>query len=411
MSCRKVTRLGLGLAGLLVPASPAMGAALYSIEPEFSVRETYDDNVFRVNENRRDDFITSVGAGLALAARSPRLTTSAAYRLGAQFFAKGTEDQGQLTHDGSLALAHLATRRLTLRLGDSARFAETAEPDASLAMPPPVPPSGAGPTPTVPPLAVAPGAIPTRRVRRFDNTATGGFEYLLGAETSVAGTYSFALTDFDAPDLVDSRTHRASLSARRWVGLGDRVGASHGFSFFRFDRPGRKDRHSHDATVTWSHDFSETTAVDLSAGASFTERDTGGRFEPGVVGTAALAKQSGFARYSASYARSVTTSGGSGDVQTTDRVAFGVARELARWLTGEAGAAYSRNRAVGGTLGPTNTYSATASLGARVTRSLRASLGYVFERVEAPAGRTSFRRNQVTVGLALALPPLQPARF
>lgn len=393
---------------MLSPAGPAIAAAVYSLQPELFVRETYDDNVFRVNENRRDDFITTVGARLALTARSPRFAASADYRLGVDFFAKSTQDQGQMNHRGLLSTSYVATRRLTLRLGDEARFARTTVPDATVAAleapPAPVP----GPVAGEPPPAVEPGAIPTRRVRRFDNTAAAGFGYQYDAYTALDGEYLFRIARFDAADLVDMDTHRVRASVTRQVALHDRVGAAYTFSWIRFEEPVRNDHLVHEVMATWGHEFSPSLTGELGAGVVWT---TNGDTDLGVAARAALTKHAGLTRYSATYRGTFTTSGGTGVVHRSDSVALGVSRELSSRLTGQVGAAVSRSKPVEDSSGPTYTYSAAAGLVAQLTNLLRGGLTYSFERTDAPVAADSFHNNQVTVGLTLLLPALGTTGF
>jgi hypothetical protein len=385
-----------------------MAAALFSIGPELSVRETYDDNVDRVRDNRRDDFITSVGVGLTLRARSPRLTGAAGYGLGAEFFAKETEDQGQLTHTGSLSLGYQATRRLALSLGDNIRFSETAESDARLALPAPPPEPGPGPAPAEVPPAVRPGSIPTRRVRRLANTAVAGFTYLYDERTTVGGSYGFEVTRFDAPDLVDTDTHRGSVTATRQVARNDRVGVTYALSWSRFDDRDRGDRQFHDARLTWGHDFSQDISSSLSVGATWTDR---GNVGLGLVGDTTLTKRVGLTRYSLTYSGAFRTSEQTGEALRSDRAALGVARDFSRTLAGRAGAAYTRSEPLEDSAGVTHTYSATAGFGATLASWLRTDVDYSFERNDAPAGESSFRNNRVTVGLTVLFPPLEGSRF
>ncbi len=408
MWCRSVAGAALGVGVLLGPAPLAAAQPVYSLRPELSVRETYDDNVDRVAVNRRDDFITAIGAGVTFAARGRQLATSARYGVEAAFFAKGTEDQGQLMHEGAVSVAYQATRRLGLSLADSARLARTSEPDARLALPPPAPAPGPGPVPVeLPP--VGPGGIPTRRVRQFANTAAAALEYQLDAFTKLNGGYSLEIARFDAPDLVDTDTHRVSGGATRQIAHRDRLGVTYTFSLFQFDTPGLEDRQAHEAIARWEHDFAPSLTAELDLGGAFTERESG--FEGGAVGGAAATKRIGRTRYSASYHRTIATSGGTGEVLRSDRVAAGVVHEFAPWLMVQAGVAYARNEPIGGAAAATNSYSATASVMAQLTRSLRLVLGYSFERSEAPAGQTSFRDNQVTAGLTLLLPAVESASF
>lgn len=367
--------------------------------------ETYDDNVDRV-EDGRDDFETTVRLGLTLRARSPWLAGNANYSLDTAFFAKGTKEQGELTHNGSMSLTYLATPRLTLSVADSVRYAETSEIDARLAVPPPAPGAGDGPVPAEPPPAVEPGAPPTRRVRQLGNTAIATFDYRYSALTRAGAAYEYSVVRYGDPELIDSDTHRVSLRSTQQVTLSDQVGLAYEFAFFQFDRPGAEDRQAHSASVLWNRALSEWTTADLALGATLTERETGSRFaSPAVTGRIAFARLAERVRYTASYARSVTTSGGEAGVQRRDIVAAGVAGQLTARLEAEAGAAYTRGRDVDGAPGIRETYSATIGLTRRIAKSVRGFLAYTFERSEAPPGATSFRQNRITIGAAVTLGP------
>jgi uncharacterized protein (PEP-CTERM system associated) len=87
--------------------------------PTVAVVEEYNDNIFLNNQDRKSDFITTVAPGLQLTLGAPDYRLSAAYRIGALFYANesqlnesgGRED---LTLEGSYHLTPL----LTLTLGD-----------------------------------------------------------------------------------------------------------------------------------------------------------------------------------------------------------------------------------------------------------------------------------------------------
>lgn len=387
---------------------PAAAATVYTLRPELFVRETYDDNVDQVNENRRDDFITTVGAGLSLLAATPRLTGAAQYRFGVEFFAKGTQDQGQPTHGGSVSLTYQATPRLTLSLGDGIRYSRRTEPDASLAVPAAPPAPGPGPTPVPPPPAVEPGTIPTRSVRRLNNTALAALAYQYDPRTSLGAAYSYSITDFGAPDLVDTERHRASVSVARQVTRRDEIGAEYAFSRFSFDDPERDERNVHELLGTWQHTFSPEISGGLSAGVIWTDEE---ELDLALGGNASLTKRVGLTRYALGYSGSISADDGTGEVNKVDRVAIGLARDLSAHVTATLGGAFTRSEPLNGPSSPTHLYSATAGLEATLARWLQAGIAYSFERKEAPAADDSFRNNRVTVGLTVLLPAIMSRSF
>lgn len=401
MSCRSLVWLLLGLGLFLELVVPAAAATVYTFTPELFVRETYDDNVGRVHENPRDEFITTVGAGFGLTAVAPQFDASAHYRFGIEFFAKETEDQGRTTHTGAISLTRQVTPRLTVNLGDGLRYSRRTEPDAALAIPAPPAPPGPGPAPIPAPLPAEPGTLPTRSVRQLRNTARVALAYQYSLPAVLDGAYSYSVTEFDAPDLIDTQTHRLSAGVTRQLSERNAVGVEYSVSLFRFDDPERERREVHALVGKWRHTLSPETVSEVTAGVAWTdEGDVTGR------GEARLTSRMGLTRYMLEYTGSVSVNESTGELNRVDRVAVGLARELSARVTAALGGAVARSEPLDGTSKPIVFYSAAAELEAILTRWLRAGVAYSFERREAVVAEDSFTNNRVTVGLSVVFPTI-----
>ncbi len=394
---------------LLVLADSAVAAPVYSLRADVSVLETYDDNVFRTSENTEADFITTLGTSIRFLAEARRTSVAATYGLAVDWFAKGTENQGQMDHDGSVYLAHQPTERLLIRIGDGARYAWSDEPLAPRAIPPPaaIPPTGPVP---VPPSSPDLAEMPVGRVKQFVNTALVGFEYQYDAVTRLNGTYTYETDRFDSPSLVDTDIQRAALNGTRRVAENDAIEARLVRRWFRFGGGAWQDEYS--ATAVWTHDFSLATRSELSLGFTSAEDEAeGGLYVNGLTGGAAITHRGRETRYSARYDREVGASGGAGELRVSDTIGLGIAREIDRGVTAEAGVVGSRSIDLIGPGERAYTIGATAALGAALSESTSVALGYTFEREDAPPGRESYWSHVVTLSLTYTLPMLRSRQF
>lgn len=388
--------MGLGAAMIVALPGRVEGAPAYSLVPRLSVEETYDDNVDRVADNRREDYITRVGAGLDLSFTDIRFGASLGYGISSEFFAKGTEEDGRLGHDASASLSFQATRRLTLTAGDGLRISHTTETAAEQAVPgavdPSVPP---------PPEATPPGTVPSRRTRQISNTATVGARYRYDRFTTLGATYGYQVQRYDAPDLVDTESHTAGLSANRQVSRRDTVGVSYSVKFPDTEDEGRDVEQIHDARLTWAHDFTADVSARVGVGATWTDE---GDVEVGPVGDASVEKRVGRTRFRAAYASEYRVDTETGAFSRADTVSVGAAQEVSAATSISAGLAGGRSEPLDGDEGETLTWSATAGVRTMLARWLAASVGYTFERNDAPPGSDSFRSNRVTLGLTVLFP-------
>lgn len=388
----------------------AEAAARYMLEPEFSVTETYDDNVNREDADREDDYVTGVSVGLRGSADGRWFRAAARYRLGTEFFAEGTEEQGLLAHDASVEGSYRATPNVTLGGSDVFRLSETAQPASTAAIPEP----GSGEPTSVPPppSAVLPDITPTRRVRRLDNGARVFAGVMASSETDVNLGVAYAISRFDAAGLVDSDTYSASAGVSHRVSSTDRVGLGYEGSLFRFPGTDRPDRQSHGGSLRWQRAWSAFTTASMTAGGTLTEGVGGGSLRfAGFTGGASLESRLVSTRFQIAYVRAVRTGGGTGDVQIEDRATLGLSRDLSARVTGDVGAAYLRSDAVDGPSAVTETYSGTIRLAMRLTPSLRLQAGYSHERVDGSAGGADFYVNRATLGLTWTPEPLRSRAF
>ena len=383
---------------LVCGAPQAARGAAYSLEPELSVTETYDDNVNRSDEDPEHDFITGVHVGVSMSATSPRVDASARYGLGTEFFARETEEDGELEHAATASLLYRATRRLNVRIADTFRLADTSESEASRQVP-----QGDGVTPP-PPSAAAPGTAPTRRVRQLANTVLVDGSYRYDAVTTIGTSYAYEAQRYDAPEFADTDTHTARILGSRQIGRDDSIGLNTSVSWARVTSPEEQDRWFADARATWGHAFSERTSLTASLGVAWSdERDV----DPGVVGDLSVTHRTERGRFTVGYSGGYLVGNETGEAERSDRVGLGIAHALGSRAELELGAAAVRNESLEEPRDRTSTYSLTARLRGRITERLEWTVGYEFERNDARAVGNDFTSNRVSVGLTVRLPSLQ----
>lgn len=92
---------GFGLPfGTLGPEPPGQPTRGWTITPSLGISQTYNDNIEFTPRNKRDDFITTFNAGLALGVDTARLQGSLNYAFGYNLYAN-TSDRSGVTGNGA----------------------------------------------------------------------------------------------------------------------------------------------------------------------------------------------------------------------------------------------------------------------------------------------------------------------
>lgn len=97
-------------------------AGRFAFVPAFSVYEIYDDNIFFLEEDRIDDFITVVSPSFVSSYETQKATISATYMSGFTFFYEYPELNSTMNQNASLILNLKPTGRITLDVIDSMSY-------------------------------------------------------------------------------------------------------------------------------------------------------------------------------------------------------------------------------------------------------------------------------------------------
>lgn len=99
-----------------------VNAGRFTFVPALSVYEIYDDNIFFLEEDRIDDFITVVSPSFVSSYETQKATVSATYMSGFEFYSKYSELNSTRNQNASLTLNLRPTRKITLDVIDSMSY-------------------------------------------------------------------------------------------------------------------------------------------------------------------------------------------------------------------------------------------------------------------------------------------------
>jgi hypothetical protein len=354
------------LVALALAAAPrAAAAGEFRITPYFSISQMHDDNLFATPAAESDD-ISRLGAGLAAARRSPRLTVKGRYAVEAERFRLHPElSRAAARHDAALGLEWAASPRLGVAL--SADYVDTQTPSE---------------------LNVLTGLeVGRRRGRRLSTGAL--FTHRLGPRTTSRLEHRFNRDR--VAGLPGNDAHAIVVGLDRELGTSDRGSVGYRAQRIAF---GADATLSHTVTVGWNRELTRSTQLALETGPRLTGRRLG------VEASAGLRRQLRHGHASIDYTRSQTIVLGQPGPVTVEGVRAAFSHRVAGplWFNASPGVF----RVAGSVSGESTLYGVTSELAWRVARSVTVSGTHQFGRQEgglAPGSSSQLTHN--TFALAL----------
>jgi hypothetical protein len=303
-----------------MPAGAANAQHRFDASASVALTETYDDNVFMLPTNARQDMVSRLTPRLGVAYLAPRFDLRARYTRDAERFSRNRE------------LSTLRARQqadLDLRWSPgggfeaegSATYAETHSP---------------GEFTVITGLDVEGRDLTGLELRRAPASrfsTTGSLSYRMGARTRAVVAHGF--TQDEIVGGPTSVTHVAAASLERQIGPVDTLGLAYGLR--QFTALGDRSR-SHAVTFKWAREVSRQAHIELRAG----PRLSGGTVAPELEATLRHRFRRGDA--AVSYVQTETAIIGRPKPLTAEGLSATFNRVLSRTLRVEAGPSVLRAR-------------------------------------------------------------------
>jgi hypothetical protein len=313
---RHAIRCAAALAALLV-APAATEARNNTVTPSITVDTRYDSNVrFRGSrENEDGDFVASVKPAIEFARKGRHYNFRGLYSLTADYHLEET-DLNNLSHSAGLNFDADLSRKWSFAVGDRLDFYED-----SL-------------------RAVGEGILVTR-TDILSNTAYASLSRQLSFKTGATVTVKDRIQEFDDPQLVDSRTDSAELSASHRYSQTGTANASYSYTVFDFDTSD-SDITSHGISLGFREAVSSSMNLELGGGVEYANYAGSEDNDIFLTGHASIEKALKNSYMTLMYERAMTTPTGLTDeISIRDSVTFiwdfTVSREVsASFFTGLA---------------------------------------------------------------------------
>lgn len=308
----------VGLLALIVTAAYGQEPSQrLTITPSLSFGERYDDNVFKTQTDKQDDFISVISPGIRVqylpTALTPGTLFDFDYRAAIEFFADHSS-QNNVDHRLALTLVSPLAPSIDVRLRELFRITE--DPlarDERLSDP-----TGSRP------------ASEQRRARTIRNEAEGRADVRLGGRTSLGVLFRNLIDDVDVPEELDEFRYTVGpeLGYTLNVARDSRVFVSYLVTFESFRNNGTVPLVNADAAfqvhaiVTGvRHELTPTLTIDAGLGYSFTQSDAPQKDgHDSVIGNVDLTKTFSQGQTSLGYVRRFAAEGSTGDLVIEDTV-------------------------------------------------------------------------------------------
>lgn len=234
---------GLSVLSVLI-SHPAWAAPSWLLSPSFQVQEQYTDNLFATDNNREEDWITLISAGLALQAQARTWELNLNYRPSYSFYQEYSE-YDSLRHNAGLDFSKDFSKHLHFTLGDS--FSRSEQPyDPARDVQPPDREDR--------PQQEADYTLRQGREPRSTNTARAGLDYQFGPRDRVYANYSLRHFWSDNPTEEDSVRSSPTLGLEYWFTSHFGFKADAGYTHGSFDDS--EDFNSYDGSLKLIRNFS-----------------------------------------------------------------------------------------------------------------------------------------------------------
>jgi hypothetical protein len=257
MTGTRSSRLLATLVAATLPAGAATAQHRFDMSASVAVTETYDDNVFAVPNDTRQDVVSRLTPRLGVAYRSPRFDVRARYAREAEAFSRNRElSTLRARQEAGLDLRWFPGGGFEAAGG--ATYAETHSP---------------GEFTVITGLDLAGRDLTGLELRRalanrFSTTAS--LSYRMGARTRAVVAHGF--TQDEIVGGLTSTTHMAAARLERQVGPLDALGLAYGMRQFTALDDGST---SHTLTVTWAREVTPQAHLELKAGPRLSGRTVG----------------------------------------------------------------------------------------------------------------------------------------
>ncbi|MEW6265602.1 MAG: outer membrane beta-barrel protein [Thermodesulfobacteriota bacterium] len=230
--------------------NPAWAGGKIRVTPSVQVKEEYNDNINFSENNRKDDFITTLSPAVAFDYSTElfRLELSAGYNV-TRYASESTKDKDLERY--SFQSQYQMTERFRFNLGGAYSKDTTLEAELERA-----------------------GIVYETRERKLYR-ATGGFNYVTSERSNLDVSYTRGRTEYESPGRADVDTEQATgsfnfmlLNQRDTISLQP---------FYSSSRSESLRTQIYGLSAGWSHYFNENWSMSASAGLRRWERQTSSR--------------------------------------------------------------------------------------------------------------------------------------
>jgi len=250
--------LAAALAVIAAPPRTAMSQQGFDLSASVTLSESYDDNVFAVPKDRRQDVVSCLTPRLGLAYRSPRVSVLAQYARDAEAFSRNPELTTLRARQEATVDAQWSPGA-GFELAGTASYAETQSPSE---------------------LAVITdfefAGLELRRSLAHRFSTTQSLSRRLGGRTTALAEHSFSEDEIVGG--LASVTRVAGLRLMRQIGPVDTFDAAYAHRQFLAGGDGTR---SHVLTLTWAREVTSRAHLQLKAG----PRWSGGTLAPELAAT------------------------------------------------------------------------------------------------------------------------------
>lgn len=380
----------LEIPDLLLPPAPRGRVIL---TPSIAASVSYNDNVFRNNDNREWDVISTFSPGVSLLWRQPTFTLIGRYSFGASVHARRSElNRAFDRHNFGLSAAYQLDPRTTLSLANSFIYSSRAQD-----------------------FEREEDVVVTVRRQSMSYRISPGVTWRATPLTSLrlSGSYSIRRFESETDDPTvgtEVATARGSEAYRIGGGASHtftrRLQGSAGYDFALLDVEDRPETYTHTPRLGLTYQITRRLTGSVSGGPSFVIQE--GESTTRVAATATLVRPYRWGAVSARYNRGVTTFGGLGGTAETQSLAGNVAvTTLLRGLSVGFSTRYAISERVGreDTEREVRTLSLGLSASYVVWRnvSVFGSYRFLYQRTDGTRS-LDIDRNLITLGVSYAYP-------
>ncbi len=293
----------------------------FTFKPSLTLGERYDSNARFVDDSMkrdRSDFISTAAPQLILTRDGKRYDLNSLYRMEANHHSRNPE-LNNISHWLTLDLDIAATARTVLHLGDTARYTKDS-------------------------IRATDTELLVTRTDILSNTAYAGFTRQMTRNTDMELTLRDNMLEFDAPELIDTRTDSADLSAGYRYSEAGTVRLKYIFSNYSFDTPDDKNIKSHSAQLSVTEKLSQDLSLNIGGGATYIPELDGGE-DYFFVANAGFEKAYKDTVLTLQYTREITVPSGLVDeVNLRDRVDAVIQQTISKTITVSVLGGFAKNR-------------------------------------------------------------------